>query len=58
MTDKITIQAQLVKAQTTVDGALRVTMDIFGADDMGCGYMMLLAKDQKVIEFTPKEIDE
>jgi hypothetical protein len=52
--DQITIQAQVVKAQTTSDGALRVYMDVFGSDSRQIAYMTLLAHDQAVIEFEPR----
>ena len=49
-----TITAQVIKAQTMVDGALRIYLDIFNVDDMSIAYMTLLAKNQAVIEFEPK----
>jgi len=49
-----TITAQVIKAQTMVDGALRLYLDIFNVDDMSIAYMTLLAKNQAVIEFEPK----
>ena len=47
------IKAQVVKAQTMTDGALRIYLDVFNTDDMSIAYLTLLAKDQAVIEFEP-----
>lgn len=58
MSDAITIKAQVVKAQTTADGALRVYMDVFGADETQIAYMTLLAHRQESIRFTPEPCDE
>ncbi len=54
MSDEISVKAQMIKAMTTKDGALRITMDVFGADKLQVAYMTDLAMNQEVIEFTPK----
>lgn len=53
--DEPKIKAQVVKAQTMTDGALRIYLDVFNTDDMSIAYLTLLAKDQAVIEFEPKK---
>ena len=58
MGEDITIKAQVVKAQTTQDGALRVYIDVFGNDKEQIAYMTLLAHEQASIEFEPKVISE
>jgi hypothetical protein len=55
MADEPKIKAQVVKAQTMTDGALRIYLDVFNTDDMSIAYLTLLAKDQAVIEFEPKK---
>ena len=58
MGDSITIRGQIVKAQTTADGALRVYLDVFGADREQIAYMVLLAHEQASIEFEPKLVTD
>jgi hypothetical protein len=55
--DKITVKAQMVKAQTRDEGCVRVTMDVFGMDDLQCLYVVSLAMKQAVFEFTPEVVD-
>lgn len=55
MADEPKIKAQVIKAQTMTDGALRIYLDVFNTDDMSIAYLTLLAKDQAVIEFEPKK---
>lgn len=55
--DKITIKAQVVKAQTKDEGCVRVTLDVFGMDTLQCVSVVKLAMDQAVIEFTPEVVD-
>ncbi|HQB53702.1 MAG TPA: hypothetical protein PLX62_12455, partial [Bacteroidales bacterium] len=55
MADEPKIKAQVIKAQTMTDGALRIYLDVFNSDDMSIAYLTLLAKDQAVIEFEPKK---
>ena len=58
MNDSMIIKGQVVKAQTTQDGALRVYIDVFGNDKEQIAYMTLLAHEQASIEFEPKVISE
>lgn len=54
----IEINAQVMKATTTADGTVRVTIDLEGTDDMAAGYFVILAREKAAIKMAVKAIGD